>query len=70
MIMVVIPIYREEAEDITNGSVLYYSPKAQAALHAKYPNTYKAIPNWNFSKLEEVKISGAENDDFKFYKYK
>ncbi len=28
------------------------------------------IPKWDFSKLEEVTIIGAENDDYLLYRYK
>ena len=34
------------------------------------PHEYKPVPSWNFNLLEEVKISGTENDDFKWYRYK
>jgi hypothetical protein len=63
-------VYNGVISDNTNGCQLYYSPKAQEALHNKYPNIYPEKPNWNFSVLEEVIVSGAEKDDFKFYKYK
>lgn len=53
------------------GSVLYYSPKAQAALHKKFPKSYPSlVPPWINDKVEEVRVTGAENDDFKFYRYK
>lgn len=70
MIECTLPIYKGEEADNTEGCVLYYSPKAQAALHKKNPSNYAQKPNWNFEILEEVKVSGAEKDDFKFYKYK
>lgn len=70
MINHVMPIYRGETVDISNGATMYYSPNAQKDLHDKYPLKYPEKPNWNFSLLEEVKISGLENDDFLFYKYK
>lgn len=65
-------IYYKTEEDITNGVVLYYSPKAQAALHAKNPQKYKSlIPDFAKSHLtEEVKIKGTENDDMRWYRYK
>ena len=35
------------------------------------PHKYKRVPSrWDFNLLEEVKISGTENDDFKWYRYK
>ena len=70
MIHCVIPVYRGETVDTTDGCTLYYSPKTQAALAKKYPSKYKPIPNWDFSNLEEVQVPGTENDDFKFYRYK
>lgn len=70
MIKIVSNVYYKKIIDITNNAVLYYSPKAQTALHKKYPSKYKETPCWNFKLLEEIKIKGAEKDDFKFYKYK
>lgn len=70
MISLVIPIYEGETTDISNGATMYYSPGAQKELHEKYPEKYKEKPNWNFNLLEEINISGIENDDFLFYKYK
>lgn len=64
-------VYYGIAKDNTGGAVLYYSPKAQEALHKKFPNIYRsAVPSWVNSKVEEVKVPGTENDDFKFYRYK
>lgn len=59
----VAPIFEYGGSDNTNGAVLYYSPKAQEKLYGK-------PPPWNFDLLEEVKVVGAESDDFKFYKYR
>ncbi len=70
MIEIVSKVYYKKTIDTTNGAVLYYSPKAQIALSKKYPKLYKETPRWNFKLLEEIKIKGAEKDDFKFYKYK
>lgn len=66
----VVDVYYNLSEDNTNGSVLYYSPKAQATLHKEMPNIYSETPSWDFSKLKEVKVDGAQKDDLKFYKYK
>ncbi|WP_017388932.1 hypothetical protein [Acinetobacter calcoaceticus] len=65
-------IYSGEEEDITNGVVLYFSPKAQAALHKKNPERYTSlVPDFAKSPLtEEVKIKGTENDDMRWYRYK
>ncbi|MBJ9702335.1 hypothetical protein [Acinetobacter calcoaceticus] len=66
------PIYQGQEEDITNGVVLYFSPKAQAALHKKNPEKYTSlVPDFAKSPLtEEVKIKGTENDDMRWYRYK
>ena len=48
----------------SNGAQLYYSPKALKAI------TGTDTPNRDMSKLEEGKVKGCENDDFKVYKYK
>lgn len=66
------PIYQGLEEDITNGVVLYFSPKAQAALHKKNPSKYTSlIPDFAKSSLtEEVKIKGTESDDMRWYRYK
>ncbi len=57
---------------ISDGVVFYYSPKAQKALHETHPDKYTSdIPIWATDpKKEIVKISGTENDDFKWFKYK
>ncbi len=54
----------------SDEAVLYYSPKAQASLHAKHPNAWPAAPRWDFGKLEEVFVAGAEVDDIRWFKYK
>lgn len=65
------PIYQKKKADITCGAQLYYSPKAQAALHKKLPKSYKDVPPWNFSLLQECTVPGLlPTDDFKFFKYK
>lgn len=50
--------------------ILYYSPKAQAQLHASLPKTFPEKPHWTFDLLEEVQVPGTENDDFRWFKYK
>lgn len=71
MIRVVIPVYRGNVEDITDGAVLYYSPEALKNLHEKYPKKYpNEKPDWDFSQLEKVEMEGIEDDDFLFYRYK
>lgn len=64
----VLPICR--GENVTTDAVLYYSPKAQAALHKKNPKKWRARPPWDFAVIEEVKVEGTENDDFKWFRYK
>lgn len=70
IINVVLPIYRGEQEDTTNNAVLFYSPNAQAQLCKQNPSKYKNPPSFVNDKVEEVVISGTENDDIKFYRYK
>lgn len=65
----VTPIY-EGKEPRTTDAQLYYSPLAQAALHAKKPRTWPKAPRWNFDLLEQVQVFGAEKDDFAFFRYK
>ncbi len=70
MIQVIMPILRGEEDDITQNAVLYYSPETQAAMHKKEPQKYKEVPDFALSSsVEEVKITGTENDDFRFFKY-
>jgi hypothetical protein len=70
LIKVALPVYNRETPDITGGAVLYYSPQTQAISHVKRPDLYDEIPDWDFNKLEEVKVPGTEQDDFKFFRYK
>lgn len=71
LVEVLAPVYTGEKADITNGSVLYYSPKAQGALHKTNPQIWKETPAWNFAILQESSIPGLlSTDDFKFYRYK
>lgn len=71
IIAAVKPIYDGIIKDPTGKVVLYYSPKTQLYLSQKMPHKYKRVPSrWDFNLLEEVKISGTENDDFKWYRYK
>lgn len=57
--------------DIASKAVLYYSPKAQSALHKSHPKSYAAAPKWDFTQLKEVAVPGLlATDDFKFYAYK
>lgn len=66
----VLPLY-ERREPTIPGLVLYYSPKAQAALHKKNPEVWRAPrPAWNFTLLEQLQVPGTEADDFAWFKYK
>lgn len=51
-------------------SYVYCCPKAQATLHELDPSKYKNPPGFVNDKVEEVYISGSENDDIKFFRYK
>ncbi len=63
-------IYERE-ELPTSAAVLYYSPKAQAALHVQDPKHYQPTPIWDFGKLEQVRPAGVlPTDDFRFFKYR
>jgi len=66
----VLPVYNREKADSTGGAVLYYSPKAQAQLANENPRMYSRTPDWNFDVLDLVNVSGPENDDLEFYKYR
>ena len=70
IIAAVRPIYDGMIKDPTGKVVLYYSPRAQSSLSRSKLHSYKPTPAWNFNLLEEVKIAGTENDDFKWYRYK
>lgn len=65
----VLPLYEGREAPIPH-LVLYYSPKAQAALHKKSPQMWPARPRWNFSLLEQLQVPGTEADDFAWYRYK
>lgn len=69
LVVATLPILQGTIKPITEA-VLYFSPKAQASLHAKHPDAWPARPRWDFSKLEEVFVAGAESDDIMWYRYK
>ena len=63
----VMPIYRhyknksfKRIYNISKGAVLYYSPRSMGG----------SIPNWNFSLLKRISITGIRSYDFMFYKYR
>ncbi len=70
MIHVVAPVYLGLTEDTTNGAVLYYSPKTQAALADRSSGGYKKTPGWRWHELTRTYPLGVKHDDFAFYKYK
>jgi hypothetical protein len=59
MILLVITIYNNPSNDITNGSTLYYSPRSMIPKGSE--------PSWDFSKLTEVKIDGVRSEYVRFY---
>lgn len=69
MISLLRPIYFENR--LITDAVIYYSPKAQHALHLKFSGLYREKPNFKFNELVEVRIPGmCVTDDFVFFKYK
>jgi hypothetical protein len=69
LVETVTPLY-EGGEAPIPHLVLYFSPKAQAALHAKHPEKWPAFPSWNFKVLERIYVPGTEGDDFAWFRYK
>jgi LysM repeat protein len=71
LINAVLPIFNGTEADTTGGVVLYYSPNAQKSLHKAKPAIYKREqPSWVNSKVENVIVSGTQDDDFAWYRYK
>lgn len=62
LIRTVVPIYDGREKDITKGSLWYYSPKSMVPRGKK--------PNWEFSKMKEVKIKGISRNSYRFFKPK
>ena len=59
----VIPIYRGEIADITEGCQLYYTPAAMRPAGSS--------PSWNFNVLEEILIPGVDPYyEGRFFKYR
>ncbi len=57
----------------TTDAVLYYSPRAQAALHKAKPHLYRAaVPRWSIHPdVERVFPVGlVAGDDFAFFRYR
>lgn len=65
----VVPIY-EGAEAATTDAQLYFSPRAQEALHSRSPQIWPIRPRWKFDLLEPVIVPGTEADDFAWFRYK
>ena len=57
-----IKVLRGGKRGISNGAVLYYSPRSMSPRYSK--------PDWNFSNLQQVDIKGARTSHIKAYKYK
>lgn len=57
-------------EGRTTDAQLYYSPLAQARLHAMKPGIWPKVPKWRFELLEAVDVPGTERDDFLFFRYR
>lgn len=56
LINTVLPIINNKETDCTKNSVLFYNPSV-------------CSPNWDFSLLEEVIISGVNRNRFRFFRY-
>ncbi|MBZ4423286.1 hypothetical protein [Myxococcus sp. RHSTA-1-4] len=75
IITAVTPIFMRQGGD-GGGVVFFYSPKAQARLHAQNPTRYARSPGFVSQKgdkaLVEIthKVLGGAKDDFKFYAFK
>lgn len=70
ILLAVHPIIKGLVPDDTGNSVLYFSPRTQAALHAQFPAQYAQTPKWNFSILKQCfppNLTPA--DDFAFFAY-
>ncbi|MGE9762726.1 cell wall hydrolase [Pseudomonas sp. PDM20] len=50
------------------GAVNYYSPTAQAQLHAVNPSTYPATPPFAIESKRVPNPAGVRNEDYRFYK--
>jgi hypothetical protein len=69
MAKVVARVYLGMDPDITDGADHYYSPKAQARLHAKNPKEYKEMPDFALQ-YQRVAVPILPTDDFVFYRSK
>ena len=70
ILLAVHPIIKGIEPDNTGNALLYFSPRTQAALHAKFPDSYAMKPKWNFDVLKQVfppNLTPA--DDFLMYTY-
>ena len=47
------PIYNKSKKDITNGALLYYSPKSM--------KPKGSVSNWDFAQLKEIKVKGIDS---------
>jgi peptidoglycan hydrolase-like protein with peptidoglycan-binding domain len=73
VVRALLPVYYDEEEDCTSNATMYFSPRAQAKLHATLPRTYRAsTPTWAVAPtVKEVRVPGLQAaDDFRFVAYK
>ncbi len=63
-------VYHRKEPDSTGGAVIFYSPKAQAQKNQEDAEANPNPPRWNYNELEDLVVPGAEDDDFRFFKYK
>ncbi|MFP2923630.1 hypothetical protein ACLESO_00135 [Pyxidicoccus sp. 3LG] len=76
VVAAVTDIYMRRAKDNCEDVVFFYSPTLQAALHAKEPGRWKAIPAFREEKGDKEvvditrKLLGDIKDDFAFYAFK
>lgn len=75
IISAVTPIFMRQAGDC-GDVVFFYSPKAQAQLHAKNPSEYPLVPGFAGQKGDKElvvitpRVLGGAQDDFRFYAFK
>ena len=57
-----------EEENVFPEAILYYSPKGQAQLHAKYPAVYPSKPGFAEPEKRIKNPEGVLDEDFRFYR--
>lgn len=58
----------DEAESLLPGAINYYSPRAQAALHASDPDQYPATPPFAIPSKSVPNPDGVSDEDYLFFK--